>query len=61
MAQVTEANGKRAKNRGGALGLKRDIDLAEWIELITSAEPPQQKPLPTEQEGIENAERKAAA
>lgn len=54
MAQVTEANGKRAKNRGGALGLKRDINLTEWIDLVVNAAPAEPKPIEvTEQEPAE--------
>lgn len=31
VAQLVEANGRRAKDRSGALGKSRDIDLSEWI------------------------------
>lgn len=35
VAQLVEANGRRAKNRGGRLGPVRDVDLTEWIGLTT--------------------------
>lgn len=31
VAQLVEANGRRAKDRSGALGKLRDVDLSEWI------------------------------
>lgn len=35
MAQLVEANGRRAKNRGGKLGAARTVNLTEWIGLAT--------------------------
>lgn len=37
VAQLVEANGRRAKDRSGALGKLRDIDLSEWIPVAVEA------------------------
>ena len=37
MAQFAQANGRRAKNRGGALGKTRPLDLSEWIQTMRGA------------------------
>lgn len=37
VAQLVEANGRRAKDRSGALGKSRDIDLSEWIPVAVEA------------------------
>lgn len=34
MAQLVEGNGRRAKDRSGALGAARELDLSEWIETV---------------------------
>jgi hypothetical protein len=38
MAQLVETNGRRAKDRSGALGAIREVNLAEWIEIATTTE-----------------------
>lgn len=35
VAQLVDGKGRRAKNRGGALGSSREVNLAEWIGVIT--------------------------
>lgn len=37
VAQLVEANGKRAKDRSGALGKVRDIDISEWLPVYIAA------------------------
>jgi hypothetical protein len=37
VAQLVEANGRRAKDRSGSLGKLRDIDLSEWIPTAVEA------------------------
>lgn len=37
VAQLLEAKGRRAKDRSGALGASRDIDLSEWIPVAVDA------------------------
>jgi hypothetical protein len=37
VAQLVEANGRRAKDRSGALGKLRDVDLSEWIPTAVEA------------------------
>ena len=36
-AQLVEKNGRRAKDRSGALGTIRELDLTEWLETFTKA------------------------
>jgi hypothetical protein len=37
VAQLVEANGRRAKDRSGGLGAVRDIDLTDWFAVATEA------------------------
>lgn len=37
VAQLVEANGRRAKDRSGGLGTVRDIDLTDWFAVATEA------------------------
>lgn len=37
VAQLVEANGKRAKDRSGGLGKVRDIDISEWLPVYIEA------------------------
>jgi hypothetical protein len=48
VAQLVEANGKRAKDRSGGLGKMRDIDLSEWIPTAVEAMSSAQQELATE-------------
>lgn len=43
VGQIVEANGRRAKDRSGALGKFRDLDLSEWISTATAAMAPPTK------------------
>lgn len=52
--QLVEANGRRAKDRSGALGKVRELDLTEWIAAATAAEAPAEEP-------AKATERKTAA
>lgn len=36
VAQLVQANGRRAKDRSGKLGKSRDLDLTEWISVMRS-------------------------
>lgn len=36
--QLVEANGRRAKDRSGALGAAREVNLTEWVEIATGKE-----------------------
>lgn len=56
VAQLVEANGKRAKDRSGALGKMRDIDLSEWIPTAVEAMSGGQQELGGEPEGEPAAE-----
>lgn len=48
VAQLVEANGRRAKDRSGALGKTRDVDLSEWIPTAVDAMSGGQQELATE-------------
>lgn len=48
VAQLVEANGKRAKDRSGALGKVRDIDISEWLPVYIEAVGGGQRELATE-------------
>lgn len=37
MARLVEGNGRRAKDRSGALGTHRQLDLSEWLETFRAA------------------------
>lgn len=45
MGQLVEANGRRAKDRSGALGAARELDLSEWIETIAAQMSPAPEPI----------------
>lgn len=55
VAQLVEANGRRAKDRSGALGKLRDVDLSEWIPTAVEAMAGGQTELAAEPE-VEKAE-----
>ena len=38
VAQLVESHGRRAKDRSGALGAARDVNLTEWIDIATATE-----------------------
>jgi hypothetical protein len=40
VGQLVEANGRRAKDRSGALGVVRDLDLTDWITTFVRAMTP---------------------
>lgn len=44
VGQLVQARGRRAKDRSGALGAWRDLDLSEWIGLINDALQPADLP-----------------
>lgn len=44
VAQLVDAGGRRAKNRGGALGKYRDVNLEEWVAVATAKLPVQPQP-----------------
>jgi hypothetical protein len=48
VAQLVEANGRRAKDRSGSLGKLRDVDLSEWIPTAVEAMSGGQQELATE-------------
>lgn len=58
VAQLVEANGKRAKDRSGGLGKVRDIDISEWLPVYIEAI--QGKP-PVEEKAEEKAEESEAS
>ena len=37
MARLVDGNGRRAKDRSGALGTHRELDLSEWLDTFTEA------------------------
>ena len=37
MARLVDGNGRRAKDRSGALGTHRKLDLSEWLERLKAA------------------------
>lgn len=37
MARLVDGNGRRAKDRSGALGVHRQLDLSEWLETFKAA------------------------
>lgn len=61
VGQLIEAGGRRAKDRTGALGDFRDLDLTEWIETGTAAMTARTPSVATADEGVESAERRQAA
>ena len=46
MGQLVEARGRRAKDRSGALGEVRDLDLSEWIAVYRAALMPDESDVP---------------
>jgi hypothetical protein len=60
VAQLVEANGKRAKDRSGALGKVRDIDLSEWIPTAVESMSGGQTELAAEPEAEAKAEESEA-
>lgn len=43
MAQLVQAKGRRAKDRGGKLGESRPLDLNEWIQIMRSSSATKEK------------------
>lgn len=46
MGQVVQEKGRRAKDRSGALGAVRELDLSEWLTVYSRALTPAQSDLP---------------
>jgi hypothetical protein len=46
VGQFVQERGRRAKDRSGALGAWRDLDLSEWLEVYSSALRPDDSDLP---------------
>lgn len=58
VAQLVEANGRRAKDRSGSLGKLRDINLSEWIPTAVEAMSGAQQQLAPEPEAAPAEEAK---